>query len=417
MTALLAWLALAATQPAAPDTLVVCPVEFRDALAPWEAFRRAEGHEIALIAPPRTAAELRSTIRRVAEVGSLKYVLLVGDVPAARESAELRRLKVPTNYLPATVNTRWGSEPHIASDTPYADLDGDQVPDLAVGRIPADSADELAATVRKILRYEQQVDDADVAWKHRLNVVAGVGGFGVLADALIEATGTQVFTQTVPAGYEVLPTMASPTSPHCPPTGQFTSRVRQQFCDGCLAWIYLGHGRPTELDRVHTPQGAQPILSVRDVPQLQCGAHSPLAVLVACYTGALDAETDCLGEELILADDGPVAVIAATRVTMPYGNAVLGCELLRSCFASQPSTLGDIVRRAQRRTLEKPADDDALRISFDSLAQNVNPAATDLAAERREHVWMYHLLGDPLLQLHIAGSRISSSATSSAAAK
>jgi hypothetical protein len=169
--------------------------------------------------------------------------------------------------------------------------------------------------------------------------------------------------------------------------------------DGCLAWIYLGHGLPMELDRVRTPRGAEPILSVRDVPQLQCGAHSPLAVLVACYTGAFDAPADCLGEELVLADRGPVAVIAATRVTMPYGNTVLGCELLRACFGERQAALGDMLRLAQRRTLEKPAADDALRIAIDSLAENVSPVTTDLAAERREHVWMYQLLGDPLVKL------------------
>ena len=101
--------------------------------------------------------------------------------PPAAIRSRRRRLTVPTNYLKATINTRWGSEPHIASDAPYADVDGDQIPDLAVGRIPADSADELAAVVRKILRYEQQADSGRrFAWQRRLHVVAGVGGFGLV---------------------------------------------------------------------------------------------------------------------------------------------------------------------------------------------------------------------------------------------
>jgi Peptidase family C25 len=124
-----------------------------------------------------------------------------------------------------------------------------------------------------------------------------------------------------------------------------------------------------------------------------------LAVLVACYTGAFDASADCLGEELVLADHGPVAVIAATRVTMPYGNTVLGCELLRACFGTRQPAIGDVVRLAQRRTLEKPAAGDVLRISLDSLAENLAATSNDLAAERREHVWMYQLLGDPLIEL------------------
>lgn len=415
MLTLLAWLTLVVAQPASPDTLVVCPAEFRAALEPWEAYRRGQGHEIAIVDVPASAAELRATIHRVAESGKLKYVVLIGDVPTPREAFGVHRRTIPTNYLKATVNTLWGSEPHIASDAPYADLDGDEIPDLAVGRIPADSSDELAAVVRKVLRYEQHADDAsDSAWRRRLHVVAGIGGFGLLADSLIEGAGTQVFRETVPAGYDVLPTMANPASPNCPPPGEFAPRVRQQLNDGCLAWIYLGHGRPNELDRVRTPAGVEPILSIRDVPQLQCGARSPLAVLVACYTGALDAPADCLGEELVLADNGPVAVIAATRVTMPYGNTVLGCELLRACFKGQSRALGELMCTAQRRTLEKPAVNDALRISLDSIAENVSPNGGDLVAERREHVWMYHLLGDPLVELRRPPDSVSELSTGNA---
>jgi hypothetical protein len=402
MSCLLVWLASAIAAPALPDTLVVCPAEFRAALEAWEDFRRQQGHTIAFSDVPASAGELSATIRHFAAAGTLKYVVIVGDVPIGRELAEVPQIRIPTNYLPARINRRWGSESHIATDLPFADIDGDRIPDLALGRIPADRPAELAAVVRKILRYEQQPDDAqDASWQRRLHVVAGMGGFGVVADALIEATCRQVIQEHVPAGYEVKPTLANPKSPHFPPPGDFTPCVCRQFETGCLAWIYLGHGRPCELDRVVTPRGAEPILSVADVPRLRCGAHSPLAVLLACYTGALDAREDCLAEELLLADDGPVAVIAATRVTMPYGNCVFGCELLRACFSERTTAVGDLLRLAQSRTLEKPGDADALRAAIDSLAENVSPPPVELEAERREHVWMYHLLGDPLLKLRV----------------
>ena len=170
----------------------------------------------------------------------------------------------------------------------------------------------------------------------------------------------------------------------------------------------MGHGLPTELDRVRTPTGSEPILSVDDVPKLRCPAHSPLAVFVACYTGAFDAPTDSLAEELLLAEQGPIAVVAATRVTMPYGNTVLGYELLRACFKDRPSELGNIVRLAQRRSLDQSADD-PLRASLDGLAHGLSPPPIDLAAERREHVLMYHLFGDPLTLLHRPAPMVASS--------
>ena len=211
-------IATATITPVAPDTLVFCPADFRSALAPWEQLRQQQGHQILIVPPPVTAAEVDVTICRVAESGQLKYLLLIGDVPHRPTQANSgNRTTIPTNYLPAKINTRWGSEPTIATDTPYADLDGDQIPDLAVGRIPADSADELAGVVRKIVRYEQHSQPPDS--QPRLNLVAGVGGFGSFTDALLEAAARQVFLQTVPPEFALQHTSANPEQPELPAAG------------------------------------------------------------------------------------------------------------------------------------------------------------------------------------------------------
>jgi Peptidase family C25 len=155
------------------------------------------------------------------------------------------------------------------------------------------------------------------------------------------------------------------------------------------------------------------ILSMRDVPQLHCGPHNPLAVLIACYTGAMDAPQGCLAEDLLLAKEGPVAVIAATRVTMPYGNTIMGCELLRACFQDRPEVLGDVVRLAQRRVLapatKDPSSKDQLRMTLDGMAEALSPPPVDLVGERREHVLMYQLIGDPLLRLHRPAAEVAQS--------
>jgi hypothetical protein len=380
-----------------PDTLVVCPAELQPALASWTAHRHSQGHDIAVITPPRTATELQSAIRRVGQSGRLRYLLLVGDVPHAALSSDASdRTSVPTNYVDAKINIHWGSERTIASDAPYADMDGDGSPELAVGRIPADSSQELTAVVRKILDYERRSDAR--SFSRKLDVVAGAGGFGAVSDALIEAAGRNVIQQVVPASFQVRHTSVKPENAR---VDDVRAAVRNQLTKGGLAWVYLGHGLPRQLDRVNTPSGSQlPLLSTDDVPNICCSEHQPLAVLVACYTGAFDAPSDCLAEELSLAEQGPIAVIAATRVTMPYGNTVLGYELLRACFEDRPKCLGDVVRLAQRRTL-KDASNDSLRPSLDGLAQGLSPSPVDLPAERREHVMMYHLFGDPLIRLRL----------------
>jgi hypothetical protein len=57
---------------------------------------------------------------------------------------------------------------------------------------------------------------------------------------------------------------------------------------------------------------------------------------------------------------------------------------------------------AQRHTLAD-SPDDSLRKSLDALASGLSPAPVDLAAERREHMLMYQLYGDPLLHLQYPG--------------
>jgi len=397
-----------------PDTLVVCPSEFRTTLVEWEKHRRQQGHVIQVIEPPNSAAALRATIQLVAQGGRLKYLVLVGDTPRHAEHLKggspinqrngsifaAGANTVPTNYVPAKINARWGSEPAIATDIPYGDLGDCGVPVLAIGRIPADSAAELQAYLRKVIRYEQQERKETSA--SRLYVVAGVGGFGTLIDSAIEAAGRCVFQQTVPTHIELRhePLGRQDDSTRKVAPEDFRLRVRDQFRQGGLAWVYLGHGSRGSLSRVAPSTGAQPLLSVADVTELRCGEPHPLAVLVACSTGEFDAIEDCLAEKLALAEYGPIAVIAATRVTMPYGNTVLGYELLRACFQTSPKSLGDLVCLAQRRTLED-AGEDSIRASLDVIAAGISPPPVDLLAERIEHVLMYHLLGDPLLRLRV----------------
>ena len=401
------------------DTLVVCPAAWQLQLAPWLAHRTAQGHAIDVVDTPTSAGAIEKVVRRRAGQGGLRYVLFVGDID-----------RLATHYVPAKVNVRWGSTAEIASDGPFADVDGDHAPDVVVARLPVDSASELRTVLAKVIRYETTTR----AQRERIDAVASSGGFGAAIDGVIEMASRQLMAVFVPADVPV-----SITQPGLGDAQSSTSQtIRRQLAGDALAWVYLGHGHPTALEAVHPLNGRRSLLSVDDLresplgglqslrrnpkdpspPRLTRLASSPqatrrgdpadggggldsvgpLAVLVACYTGAMDAERDCLAEELLTQPAGPVAVVAASRVSMPYGNAVLGCELLRGCFDDRTAMVGDLWLAAQRRSLA-PAGDDPLRTSLDQLARGLMPPPVDLATERREHVAMYHLLGDPLLRL------------------
>jgi hypothetical protein len=382
----------------APDVAVVCPMPFRAELAPWVEHRTKQGRVITWVDSQGSAADIHRRLAEIAKKGSLRFVVLVGDVPGVSPTGvPVSSNTVSTHFVPAKVNIRWGSEPEIASDHSYADFDGDQLPDVAIGRLPADSVADVRTLVRKILAYESSVDYGQ--WRRRINFVAGVGGFGALADAVIESAAKRLITESVPAGYSTSMTYGSWRSPYCPDPREFRDATLNTLNQGSLFWIYIGHGHRRTVDAVRVPGGAFPIFSDADVPSLQCRSGAPIACFLACSAGEFDHAEDCLAEEMLRAPSGPIAVYAGSRTTMPYAMAVMGLGMLETCFGATPAqTLGEAVLHTKRMMM---ATDNLApnRKALDSIATLVSPAPADLAAERREHLYLFNLLGDPLLRL------------------
>lgn len=384
-----------------PDTVVVCPKEFLSTFAPWVAHREAQGHHIEIVPNTRTAKELRSAIREVAASGQLRFLVLVGDAdPLAETNPAVRIVSTPTHLAKAKVNVNWGSEPEIGTDNWYADLNDDQVPELAVGRLPADTREELAVLVRKIIDYEKNADYGE--WRRRVNFVAGVGGFGALADSVLESATKKFLTDGIPAAFQTSMTYGSWRSAYCPDPRRFHETALQRFNEGCLFWVYIGHGQRTYLDRIYVPGSAYHILDVDDVPKLDHGGRPPIAVFLSCYAGAYDGPRDCLAEEMVLAPRGAVAALCGSRVTMPYAMALMGSELLKNVFQGKEVTLGEVLLHAKQQMVQAPkgeADGNDSRQLLDALAKTISPAPELLEEERREHLLLFNLLGDPLLRL------------------
>jgi hypothetical protein len=389
---------LGAAQPQPPDCVVVCPAVFRKAIEPWIEYRVRQGHAISLVAGELPAEEIRRQIRTVGQGGRLRFVVLVGDcAPTANEGPEVRQRCVLTHYDQAEVNTLWGSEPYLSSDNWYADLDDDTAPDVALGRLTADTPEELGRMVAKTLAYEQSRDFGP--WRRQLNLVAGLGGFGALADAAIEAAARYFILRGIPASYNLSTTFANWNSPYCPDPRRLRATVIERLNEGAWLWVYIGHGNPWEVDRARLPGGIYPMFSVDDAGQLQARHGAPLALFLSCYTGAMDAMEDCLAERMLREPGGPVAVIAGTRVTMPYGMGVLATELMTECFGRNASTVGEALLAAKRKMIHPPPADSESRAMLDTVAAAISPRADLLANERAEHVRMFHLFGDPMLRL------------------
>ena len=397
----MAWMLLALVLSAEPvggsDVVVVCPASLRPALAPWVEYRQGQGRRLRMIEPHGAADDIVRQVRAAASPAT-RFVVLVGDADGRSAGAPTsdKSAFVPTHYRKAEVNIRFGSEPTLATDGPYGDLDGDGAPDAAVGRLSADTAEQLRTIVEKTLAYERSADLGP--WRRKIHCVAGVGGFGPLLDGVLESSVRYFLTETIPPAYRVTMTYAGPGSPYCPPLDTFSQAVASRFNEGGWFWVYMGHGRPEGLDWVRTPSGTRPILDRAQVGQLRATGGAPLAVFLACYSGAFDAD-DCLGEEMLRAPGGPAGVIGATRVAMPYGMASLAVGLLDEVFVRQTPTVGESLLHARQTLLQHDQAEDHRRKLLDAIAAGLSPARDSLRAEREEHAAMFHLLGDPLLRL------------------
>jgi hypothetical protein len=395
---LCSFLLLAApSEPPPPDVIVVAADDLMPALRPWFAHRQAQGHVIGHLPNTLPKEELRASIRESAKSGKLKAVLIVGDGAVdVNDNRAARARLVPMHYEAAKVNILFGGEePEIPTDNYFADLDDDNIPDLAIGRLPADDPDDVSRMVSKIIAYERS---SPGEWRQRINLVAGVGNFGPLIDNVLEVSTRKLLCDGIPASYSTNMTYGSWRSPFCPDPRRFHEAALERMNEGSLFWVYIGHGSKTHLDRVSVPGRNYHILAGADADKCRCEAGQPIAVFLACYTGAFDQPEDCLAEEFLRNEHGPVAVLSGSRVTMPYAMAVLGTNMMDEYFQKKRETLGEVLLNAKRRMISDE-EKNPNRALLDAIAAAISPAKDKLADERREHLYLFNLLGDPLLRL------------------
>ena len=381
--------------------LVVCPEPLQGSFSSWVKRREADGLTVRVIAPQRKASLQQEKIREASNEDT-KYLVLVGDAPVIGTFCDVE-CEIPTHYKKTTVTAKWGSTKSMPTDFPYADLDDDGTVDLAVGRIPVSEPTELNEYIKRIESYEESQDFGP--WRNQVQLVGGVGGFGVLADSAIESVTRSVITTVLPRATQTSVAYASEGHPFCPTGKSFTDCIIDRYDRGCRFWVYAGHGQVTALDRFPQTSAGRPVLDRTSIARLNANPDkSPIAVLLCCFTGAYDASEDCFSERLLLHRGGPIAVLSGSRVTMPYGNATATIGLIDGVYEQKLERLGDAWLVALKQmTAPDEKKKSSIRTMIDSMALMVSPPGTNLSDERSEHTQLYNLLGDPTLRMQPGG--------------
>lgn len=366
-----------------PIWLVVGKPQLVAPLAPLAEMRRADGFEVT-VSTETIEKALASAPRRPT------FLLLVGDDEAGNGNEPW--------YLPAKRQAlyRWRTvqRHEFASDAAWGDVDGDLVPDIPVGRIPARTAAEVELTVKKTLDFERQAPSVQDL---RMAAWCGSPGYGTAVDTLAMGFLLSFMRTTVPPWVEAQLIVADLKHPLCdwPPDqpAQFTKMIKQ----GGIFHIMAGHA---DADRFYSMRHDDTIIwyTVPDAEQgLKEGQPAAPLVVFSCESGFFDRPTRSMAESLLLLPAGPVATIAATTESHPLTNYYTATSLL-GALDGKESRIGTIWLKAQREALKAQnfLVEQVLRDVEGKLEDQIN-----VQKLQRDQALMYVLLGDPATRLRI----------------
>ncbi|MFW9773508.1 MAG: C25 family cysteine peptidase, partial [Candidatus Thorarchaeota archaeon] len=398
------------------EMLIISPnqSDFIDALKPLRDWKNEKGVKTIILSNFSAyegiddQEKIRNMIKSYYEEENIRWVLLAGDT-------ENSLIPIREVYNPDVL--RWGGgrsetvggEYYKPTDFYYADLTGDWdndndgkwgeapqdnlygideiswIPEVYVGRFPADNAIELEIMVNKTLEYEINPVIGD--WMNNMLLAGGISDFplGSDPDGEYESRLTSYIIQNYANSKinysHLIEEQGNLTRP----------LLISNFNNGYSTVILAGHGSPTTY--YINPSTAGYYSSDASA---STNNHMPSLVYIdACSTSSYDINDNSIGETLIKrVDAGGIGVIGGLRVTWYYeddenleklnrGNAKL---FWREFFEEQKYQQG--------------------RALYDSKVSYINsdyytegPGSINYDFERKQ-ILTYCLLGDPEVDIY-----------------
>jgi len=312
-----------------------------DALAPaaeeFAEFHKAEGMTVAALS--LSAALDRGgwglygpeAIARLTRESGARYLLLLGDMTFdyAGRYGDDALYAIPAGFI-ATQGC------HAVSDYVYA-LAGGARPRVAVGRIPARSADEARAVLEKVRARASRRNQGLVL------VADEAASFSATCEALAAAA----------AGRQ-----GEVTRVYLAELGRAKGReaLLANWNAGARMVCFAGHGAMTQWSNSRIFRNA-------DVAGLAPQPALPVVVQLDCFNSAahLPQAYQCLSEALVLAPgQGACAAVGSTGRTAPESQAALGAALLRA-LRPEGATMGQALLAAQQELAANHGDADVLK--------------------------------------------------------
>jgi hypothetical protein len=379
-------------KPASQWIVVTAPT-FRTAIEPLVAHRKAESMRVTVIHTTDVLSskeilnsdsqKLGDHVRKLCrDWKGTSYVLLVGAIEAGNLT-EPEKKTLPA--LPGSISRMRGQP----SDNGFGCLDGDKLPTVAVGRLPARSEEEAKQMVAKILASERDTRPGE--WRQQITVLAGVPAFNPLVDKLVEGLAMSRFAKLDPrwSGRAIY---HNPASRFCVPDQQLHDKALEYVQTGQAITLYLGHSWAQGL---YAPNGR--FLDRKDWAELKIARGPGIFATFGCNGCQLSGpEGEGYGVAALRNPNGPAAVMGSHGICFA-AMCQLGADGILESIGNgkPPERLADVWLKLKQGLAKGKIDD----LTFKLLDSVDGDPKIPQTTQRQEHLEMFVLLGDPALKL------------------
>ena len=278
-----------------------------------------------------------------------EYVLLIGDTD--EKNSDLLPCYFYQTY-------KYGAS---ASDYWFSLIDGDdEIPDIAVGRWPCSTEDELKTLIQKRIDYE--IDSKVDSWKNDILLIAGLG-------LVFENQSENMIKRQIRKEFGVERIYIDPASEGTAFFGG-SSRLINLFNKGVALTNFMGHGGGAVwADRS--------LFNATHIDSLDNLKNLPFLTSMTCFTGDFTTTTG-LGEKMVLAKNGgAIGLWGSSSVGWIKNDYLLDKPFYDAIF-SPGLSVGKAILSAKTRYVAEMDYFDYLKSSL---------------------VYAYNLIGDPTVQI------------------
>ena len=289
-----------------------------------------------------------------------RYLLLLG----AGSFDYKDRLKGNTNFVPAyesqssldPLNTYTSDDyfGFLDDNEDVNNINGTNLLDLGIGRIPARTVTEAASIVDKILHYADPKTQGP--WRNEADLIADDGDQNLHFNDAETFAGT--LTSTSPAHNLDKIYLDAYQQQNTPAGGRYPAvnqAISSQLYNGAFVWNYTGHGSSTRLSN-------EDVLDQTIINGFNNPDKLPLFITATCdFTPYDNPLVPSIGANLLLRPKtGAIALMTTTRLVFAFSNKTINDNYLRVAFTPRADgsyySLGEAEKLTKNLTYQTQTD-------------------------------------------------------------